>query len=122
MEIMHYVNSAENCDDDSILISVLAPWMYVCTEVRNGGISPWRIYLDEPLMKQYYKYHDIENLKYVVVLNKDVGNYVAAGTPEGTDQAPNENKEGFIYDYIKENSYMKIGFKSGMLYMIREVD
>lgn len=52
MEIIHYVNSVENCDDDCILISVLAPWMYVCTEVRNGGISPWRIYLDEPLMEQ----------------------------------------------------------------------
>lgn len=90
----------------------------MCTKLHNGGVSPWRIYLDDPLMAEYYQYHDIKSLKYVIVLNENIGDYIDAGAVEGTDAAPNKNTcEGFLYDHLKGGLFKMIEFGCGTLYV-----
>lgn len=118
LEVMDYINELEYQKEDSMVISVIAPWMYLCTNIHNGAASPWRIYLDDPLMAEYYQYHDIKSLKYVIVLNEDIGNYIDAGAVEGTDSAPNMNMcKGFLYEHLKGGSFKQIEFGCGTLYV-----
>lgn len=122
LEVMDYINELECQKEDSMVISVIAPWMYLCTNKHNGAVSPWRIYLDDPLMAEYYQYHDIKNLKFVIVLNEDIGNYIDAGTVEGTDSAPNKNTcEGFLYEHLNGGSFKQIEFGGGTLYVRDDV-
>ncbi len=118
LAVMDYINELEYQEEDSLVISVIAPWMYLCTKLHNGGVSPWRIYLDDPLMAEYYQYHDIKSLKYVIVLNENIGDYIDAGAVEGTDAAPNKNTcEGFLYDHLKGGLFKMIEFGCGTLYV-----
>lgn len=118
LRVMNDINGLEKQEENCVLISVFAPWMYVCTDVHSGGFSVWKNYMDAPLLEEYYRYHDIENLKYVIVLDEAVGSYIQAGNIEGTNDRPNRNdKEGFLWDYIGNNTYEKMEFECGVLYV-----
>lgn len=122
LEVMQYINEMEDNENNcTIWISALAPWMYVCTSIHNGAPSPWIHTLEDPLVALYYETHDMEKLKYILVLEKEYGGFQVAGNVEGTNLNPNENKnQGEIWEKILKD-YDVIKFECGDLYIHKKV-
>lgn len=116
IETIQIIQSLPHKENDSIFISALAPWMYLCFEMDYGMPHSWRMLIDDPSFEIYYKEHDIDNLKYILIMDERYGNTIQAGNPEGTVDNPNRNvKEGWLYEIMK-NEYTCMDVPCGTLY------
>ena len=89
---------------------------HLCFDMDYGTAHSWRMLLDDPSFELYYEEHDIENLKYILIMDERYGNTIQAGNPEGTVDNPNRNvKEGWLYE-IMQNEYTCMEVPCGTLY------
>ncbi len=117
LNVMNEINSLERDENDTILITAMAPWLYTATDIPCGAHTTWRVLLDNPLLKEYFKNHSISDLKYILVLDEEYGAYKGAMTPEGSSKTPNQNQyEGFLWEIINSNEYQSKKVSSGILY------
>lgn len=124
MDAIDYINEIESGTDEkvSIIVSKLAPWMYVGMNIQNGAPVAWRVEINDERLEEYYDSHDINYLKYVLVLKEEYGGYIGAGNPEGTFLTPNENEiSGWLGNILKKE-YDIVNMRCGTLYVRNEND
>lgn len=119
MDAVDYINKAEKGTKEnvSVMISKIAPWMYVGMNIQNGAPTAWKCGISDSKVEEYFFSHDINCLKYVLVLQEEYGGYIGAGNPEGTYLTPNENDiSGWLGD-ILDKEYNAVDMECGTLYV-----
>ncbi|MBQ8970325.1 MAG: hypothetical protein IJ073_03315 [Lachnospiraceae bacterium] len=103
---------------DSIFISKLLPWGYLCTDLRVGAPTTWRTELGSERLREYYELNPDRIPDLVLVLNEEYGTYDTCGDVEA-DPNPNaqEKPEGFLTEYMAENDYKVRQVSCGTLYI-----
>ena len=102
---------------NTIFISKLLPWGYLCTDLRVGAPTTWRTELGSERLREYYELNPDRIPELVLVLNDEYGTYDTCGDVEA-DPNPNakELPEGFLTEYMKENNYETQETACGILY------
>ena len=107
----------EKPQDNMLFISKLLPWGYLCTDMRVGAPTTWRIEPGSERLEEYYSLNPDRIPSTVLILNKEYGCYDSCGDVEA-DPTPNliEDTEGFLPEYMEENDYEVIPVICGTLY------
>lgn len=101
---------------NNLLISKLAPWGYIVSDMKCASFSSWRSKMDSERLPLYYSQHPERFPDVVLILNDEVGSYETSGDILG-DPAPNENElSGELFEYIDSN-YTKKSVPCGTLYV-----
>lgn len=119
MDAIEELNEVEQgaYDEAMIIVSKQAPWIYTGLNIQNGAPTAWTCEISDPKIETYYRTHDIERLKYVLVLREELGGYTGAGNPEGTFLKPNQNEvSGWLGDLL-ESEYSAETLGCGILYV-----
>lgn len=105
-EIYHYVSDNLSGDkEDSIFFSKLLPWAYLCTDMRCGVYTTWRIYLDDERLEDYCKIHEDNWPDVIVVLDEKYENSNENNMPGGP-----------LWDYILQNNYCSEETPIGLIF------
>ena len=105
--------------NNMLFISKLLPWGYLCTDMRVGAPTTWRIDPGSERLEDYYSLNPDRIPSTVLILNKEYGCYDSCGDVEA-DPTPNliEDTEGFLPEYMKENDYEVIPVACGTVYTL----
>lgn len=123
MAVYHVIRGmeADGSNEKYLFCSELAPWVYLCTDMRCGAYTTWRTALDDERLLGYYEgqgwFPD-----YVLVLDKEYGSYVTDNlTNMQTCDDANENSyEGGFADVLTDElQYEKMRVECGTLYKKR---
>ncbi len=120
MESMKEINTlASEKGYQSILISKLLPFGYMCTDLSCAAPSSWRNSLDSPWLQSYYELHEDALPDLVFVLQEHFGSYETCGDVEA-DPNPNLNNMGdFMKEYLNEADFAVRQLPAGVLYYRR---
>lgn len=119
VDVINELNEVEQGThgETTIIVSKQAPWIYTGLNIQNGAPTAWTCGINDPRIEMYYRTHDIERLKYVLVLREELGGYTGAGNPEGTFLTPNQNEvSGWLGDLL-EREYSAAALDCGTLYV-----
>lgn len=116
-EIYDYVAENYSNTHGNIFVTKLCPWIYLCSPMRVGAYNTWRTPLDDERLATYYENNEDKIPDTIICLNSYIGNYVSTYDGYEEELFPNENSfEGFLYDYINDNSYKKIETSFGIIW------
>lgn len=100
----------------NLLISKLAPFGYMVSDMKCASFSSWRSKLDSERLPLYYSVHPERFPDVVLILNDDIGSYETSWDILG-DPIPNSNElKGEFFEYIDSN-YTKKSVPCGTLYV-----
>ncbi len=105
-------------ENHTILFSRICNWAYLCSNSNYGTPYPWRVSVNSPRLQEYYAACPDKIPDIIFILNSDCGAYQSFLT-EGNeiDTCPNQDeKTGFLLDYIKEHSYPEQKYDFGTVY------
>ncbi len=104
-------------EEKTLFISKLLPWGYLSAGLDIGAPTTWRIELGSDRLKEYYDLNPDKLPDIVLLLNEEYGSYDTCGDVEA-DPSPNlnEDTEGFLPDYMKENNYTLKEVPCGFIY------
>ena len=112
---MKEYGQAEN-EGDTILISKLLPWAYLCTDSRCAGYTVWRIAMNSERIKDYWTLEPDREADKILVLNEEYGSFYACGDVLD-DFNPNLNETGgYLKEYVDANDFTVIEVPCGLLY------
>lgn len=112
---MKEYGQAENAGD-TILISKLLPWAYLCTDSRCAGYTVWRIAMNSERIKDYWTLEPDREADKILVLNEEYGSFYACGDVLD-DFNPNLNETGgYLKEYVDANDFTVIEVPCGLLY------
>lgn len=121
LETMEWINLSEYTEEDTIIISRYASWMYTATNIRNGAPHPYNLPINSSVLEDYYKTHTISQLKFVLILDDEYGDYEQAMNPEGTYDTPNKNElGGDLWELLNSDKYEKMSVPCGVLYQRKD--
>ena len=105
-----------NYKNQTIFITKLLPYGYMCTDLRCAAPTTWRTAFNSKRLEPYYKMNPERFPDIILVLDEQYGSYNTCGDIEA-DPTPNANEiEGYLRDYVEANSYDKISVPCGVLY------
>lgn len=114
--ISEYCMSSSGNDYNNLLISKLLPVGYLISDLKVAAPSVWRNPMNSERLKSYYVFTENREPDVIFVLSDECGSYETCGDVE-KDSTPNENdKDGFMYDYINKNGFTKISVPYGVIY------
>ncbi|MCR5420855.1 MAG: hypothetical protein K6E98_07610 [Lachnospiraceae bacterium] len=119
--LQKYCTSAQlsNPVNNSIFITKLLPFGYMCTDLKCAAPTTWRTAFNSVRLKPYYDMNPDRTPDMILVLNESYGSYLTCGDVEA-DPAPNENEiNGYLLEYVNSNNYEQINVPCGMLYKRR---
>lgn len=101
--------------EGNVLILSLCPWAYLCTDMRCGAYTTWRIKMDrnDEKLNAYYEQHPDRIPNVVIELNDNIGNYDLTENP----QYDPERYNSFLWQYMEDNSYEKITVECGYVWL-----
>lgn len=124
-DVCQTVDQYINCDHtqtekQTLLVTKLAPWIYLYADTLCDSPTLWRISLDANNAEVFYSDERHELPDYCLVLAPEYGNfqdnYIATWGENG-DMTPNTNaKSGWLYDQLQGMEYEKIEVDCGVLY------
>ncbi len=97
----------EKKKDGMIFFTKVLPWAYVCSDLRCGAPTTWRMKLSEGLLESYYKLHPDRIPDVVVILEDDIAAYdTCIFSNKKGEKTPNSNSEkGVLWEYINSEDY-----------------
>lgn len=69
-------------DEDTFLVTKLAPWVYMCTDAKCGGYTTWLTRFADEALEEYYAIFPDRVPNKILVLNEDIG-YKNNDNPSG---------------------------------------
>ncbi|MBQ7582725.1 MAG: hypothetical protein IJU25_07900 [Lachnospiraceae bacterium] len=100
-----------------LLISKLLPWGYLSSDMHCASFSSWRSAMDSAQLQKYYELHPDSYPDVILLLDPHFGSYETCGDVEA-DPFPNENaNEGFLFDYINAQGFIKKSVPCGTLFV-----
>ncbi len=113
------VKEAVNGTNDSLLISKLLPFGYLCSDMQIGAPTTWRNMISSERLLTYYRSNPDKFPDVVLIMKDEYGAYDSCGDVEA-DPSPNENEiSGALYERLQEDDYEKIEVKCGTIYRRR---
>lgn len=108
-------------DGDRVLYSKNCFWGYLCTENEYGTPSSWRMGMDSPRLEEYFTLNPEKYPTCVFMLKPGYGSFESSFIQknEKVDE-PNQNERaGFLYEYIVSNDYEEIEAESAIIFRKR---
>lgn len=110
--------------DGMVFISSWCPWAYLCTNMKCGAYSTWKIKMerDEEKLKTYYEMYPNRIPDVVVQLNDEIGKIDILNKFKDFEwlstkpQADSMRYSSFLWKYLEENNYERIPVKCGVVY------
>lgn len=103
-------------EGDTIFITRLLPWGYLCTDARSASPTTWRTPFNSKRLEPYWTTHPGREADKILVLKEEYGSYYACGDVED-DFNPNLNEMGgFLQDYIDANDFTVTEVPCGWVY------
>lgn len=101
-------------DEGNVLVLSLCPWAYLCTDMRCGAYTTWRIKMEsnEEKLRAYYEQHPDRMPNVVIELNDDIGNYDMTENP----QYDSERHNSFLWQYMEDNNFENIAVQCGYVW------
>lgn len=104
-------------EGDTIFITRLLPWGYLCTDARSASPTTWRTPFNSKRLEPYWNTHPDRQADKILVLKEEYGSYYACGDVED-DFNPNLNEMGgFLQDYIDANDFSVREVPCGWVYI-----
>lgn len=115
--LMTYCQSDSNeAGNQTIFITKLLPFGYMCTDLKCASPTTWRTALDSKRLQPYYEINPDRIPDLVLVLDEEYGAYDTCGDVV-SDPIPNANSfEGFLPAYLEEHHYQKMLVPCGTIY------
>lgn len=115
--INKYCMSDSNVSNETLLISKLLPFGYLISDLKVAAPTVWRNPMGSLRLKEYYESHEDRYPDVILVLDEYYGSYETCGDVEA-DYIPNDNdSDGYMYDYIKDNNMTAIPVNCGIVYV-----
>lgn len=106
-----------NSEAMTLLISKLLPFGYLISDLKVAAPTVWRNPMGSLRLKEYYELQGGRYPDVILVLDEYYGSYETCGDVEA-DYIPNENdSEGYMYDYIRDNNMKAIPVSCGTVYI-----
>lgn len=120
-----YINNTEQKTEErpTLLVSKLAPWVYVYAETKCDAPTLWRVVINSEDVYSYYTEGNHELPQYCLILNPEYGNFkdnyiVTWGT--GGDPVPNSNdSSGWLIEKMQQAGYLEEETACGKIYYKR---
>lgn len=118
MEVYETIKTYCQADSegDTIFITRLLPWGYLCTDARCASPTSWRTAFNSERIEPYWELHPERQASIILVMKEEYGSYYACGDVED-DFNPNLNEMGgFLQKYIDDNDFEITEVPCGWVY------
>lgn len=108
-------------EEDVVFYSKWCFWSYLCSDNEYGVPSSWRMPIDSPRLEEYFELNPEKIPTCIFVLNPAYGDFESSWIQSNEKvERPNENdKQGFLMDYILKNNYEEIRLECATIYRDR---
>ena len=112
----NYCQSNSSDKANTIFITKLLPWGYMCTDLRCAAPTTWRTAFNSVRLEPYYEMNPDRYPDLILVLDEHYGTYDTCGDVE-YDPTPNENEiDGYLKEYVSSADYEALEVPCGILY------